>query len=364
MSFISRTPAGTYRAFWRDPAGRQRSKNFDTKREATRFLAEIQVSVIRGLYVDPHAGRTTFGEYAQRWMAARNTEVTTAARDASVMRTHVEPQWGSWSLAKIDHMSVQTWVTALGRRRSPDLVAKCYQLTAAVLRSAVRDRLVAFNPCEGVRLPRRRKRDTHDRVISRDDVLKRLLPTAPDRYRGIIATAAGAGLRWGEAAGLCLDAIDLGARRLEVIRTVVEVSGHTAFKAYPKSAAGRRTIPLPSWLIEIIAHHVTVYSSGVEQLVFPNTVGMPLRRTLFRARVWKPTLLRAGLDPALRFHDLRHCYATWLVDDGVPINMVQRVLGHERSVTTLDLYTRRSDGEDRILRALDPQDGVVDEEAW
>ncbi len=55
----------------------------------------------------------------------------------------------------------------------------------------------------------------------------------------------------------------------------------------------------------------------------------------------------------LRFHDLRHSYATWLVDDGVPPNMVQRVMGHERATTTLDLYTRRTDNSDRILRALD-----------
>ncbi|MHA6805018.1 tyrosine-type recombinase/integrase [Salinifilum ghardaiensis] len=59
---------------------------------------------------------------------------------------------------------------------------------------------------------------------------------------------------------------------------------------------------------------------------------------------------RAGDAPT--FHDLRHSYATWLVDDGVPVNMVQRVVGHERSSTTLDLYTRRTDGGDRILRAL------------
>jgi hypothetical protein len=45
----------------------------------------------------------------------------------------------------------------------------------------------------------------------------------------------------------------------------------------------------------------------------------------------------------LRFHDLRHSYATWLVDDGGPPNMVQRVMGHERSSTTLDLYTGRTD---------------------
>ena len=64
----------------------------------------------------------------------------------------------------------------------------------------------------------------------------------------------------------------------------------------------------------------------------------------------------------LRFHDLRHSYATWLVDDGVPVNMVQRVLGHERSSTTLDLYTRRTDDPSRVLRALDdddPDDGAA-----
>ena len=65
----------------------------------------------------------------------------------------------------------------------------------------------------------------------------------------------------------------------------------------------------------------------------------------------------------LRFHDLRHSYATWLVDDGVPPNMVQRVMGHERSSTTLDLDTRRTDDATRILRALDdgdPDDGHGD----
>jgi hypothetical protein len=51
-----------------------------------------------------------------------------------------------------------------------------------------------------------------------------------------------------------------------------------------------------------------------------------------------------------------------LVDDGVPVNIVQRVMGQERSSTTLDLYTRRSDGEDRILRALGAPDGADDEE--
>jgi integrase len=65
----------------------------------------------------------------------------------------------------------------------------------------------------------------------------------------------------------------------------------------------------------------------------------------------------------LRFHDLRHSYTTWLVDDGVPPNMVQRVMGHERSSTTLDLYTHRTDNSSRILDALNDPDEVPDDES-
>ena len=394
MSHISHTLAGAYRANWRDPSGRQRAKTFPTKKAARQFLAEIESSMTRGLYVDPHAGRTLFADHAQRWMSGRNTEATTAARDASVMRTHVLPQWGSWPLSKIDHAVVQEWVTELGKRRSPDVVAKCYQLTAAVLRSAVSNRLLAFNPCEDIRLPPRRRRDAEERIISREELMAVLLPVVPDRYRAIVATAGGAGLRWGEAAGLCADAIDLDQRRLRVIRTIIEVSGKTSFKPFPKSVAGRRTVPLPPWLVEIIREHRENYRPGENGLVFPNAVGKPLRRTLFRSRVWRPALARVGMlgtvtvidddtvragwvdstgaelvkefptereavlhvarscVGGLRFHDLRHSYATWLVDDGVPPNMVARVMGHEKITTTLQLYTRRTDDERRILNAL------------
>jgi integrase len=170
-------------------------------------------------------------------------------------------------------------------------------------------------------------------VINRNELRTKLLPAAPDRYRAIIATAAGTGLRWGEAAGLRTDALDLDHAQLRVIHTVVEVSGHTSFKPHPKSSAGRCAIPLPAWLVPIIHEHLDRYPVPAEAPVYANTVNKPLRRTLFRARVGKPTVLRSGLRPSLRFHDLRHSYATWL--DGVPVNMVQRVMGHERSSTTL-----------------------------
>lgn len=131
-------------------------------------------------------------------------------------------------------------------------------------------------------------------------------------------------------------------------------------------------------------------------LVFRDRVGRPLRRSNFRRRVWLPSLVRAGLlgqvvdagphryravwadrdgvewsaefttereavaqvaakaAGGMRFHDLRHAYATWLVTDGVPINVVQRVMGHEQASTTLNRYTHTPDDyAARVLAAFE-----------
>jgi integrase len=181
-----------------------------------------------------------------------------------------------------------------------------------------------------------------------------------------------------------------------VIRTVIEVSGRTSFKPFPKTGAARRSVPLPAWLVALSREHIETYPRGEADLIFANWTAGAYLRTLFRSPVWRTALVRAGLlgsvesdgekyrgewtdaagvsgwalfasEPAavnhvsrheaggLRYHGPRHSYATWLVDDGMPVNMVQRALGHERSSTTLDLYTRRTDDPTRVLRARRPR---------
>ena len=78
------------------------------------------------------------------------------------------------------------------------------------------------------------------------------------------------------------------AGRPRVIRTVVEVAGHTRFKGYPKSAPGRRSLPLPGWLVEVIRVHTEQYGYGEADLMFGNEVGAARRRTDSRARVCVP----------------------------------------------------------------------------
>jgi hypothetical protein len=97
MGFVDKTPEGRYRAYFRDPTGKQRSKTFRVKKEATAFLADIENSKVRGAYVSPHAGRALFADHAAQWMATWNTEITTVARDRAIMRTHVLPRWATCS---------------------------------------------------------------------------------------------------------------------------------------------------------------------------------------------------------------------------------------------------------------------------
>ena len=359
MGHVVTTPAGSYRANWRDPAGRQRAKMFPTRKAAHAFLAGIESELSRGTYVDPAAGRLVFERHAMAWLAARNDEKTTAARDASIMRHHVLPLWGTTPLARVDHLSVQAWVSDLGSRLAPATVAECLRLTSAVMRSAVRNRLVPANPCEDVKVPRRRTRDEADVLLTREELLDELLPAVPDRYRALVGVAAGAGLRWEECVGLRWDVLDLEAATLRVVRVAVEVSGHVSDKPYPKSRAGRREVPLPLFLVDLLVEHRAQLSPAPDGRVFSNRDGGPLWRGSFRSRVWKPALERAGLPAGLRFHDLRHCYATWLVSDGVPINLVQHVMGHEQASTTLDRYTHAPNGQGDRLRAVFADFGLI-----
>lgn len=357
MGHIIKTPAGNFRANWRDATGRQKAKTFKSRKQAAAFLAETESSLTHGTYVDPHAGRIRFGQLAARWLASRDVAPRTAERTLSLMRTHVLPKWEAWPINRIDYLSVQEWVADLTQALAPATVAKCHAVLVMVLRTAVRAKLLGQNPAEGVKVPRVRP-DTPRRAgwLTREDFTFKLLPALPDKHRAIACVAAGAGLRWGECAGLPWGAVDLENRLLRVRQVAVETPGEVILRASTKTRAGIRTVPMPDFLIVALEDHRRSIGTTPQpdMLVFTSREGTALRRSHFRRRVWRPALLRAGLPASLRFHDLRHSYATWLVTDGVPINVVQRVMGHAQASTTLNRYTHTpEDYVDRVRKAFD-----------
>lgn len=173
--------------------------------------------------------------------------------------------------------------------------------------------------------------------------------------------AAGAGLRWGECAGLRWDAVDLDAGTVRVLRVAVEVNEHVSIKPYPASRAGRREVPLPRFAVDLLTAHRDAFRAGLLGSVVPsgsdfvdtwtNKAGTEQTKH-FPTKEEAVTYIAQHAGEGLRFHDLRHCYATWLVSEGVPVNDVAGLIGHEQISTTLNRYTHASQDRNNRARAV------------
>jgi integrase len=124
------------------------------------------------------------------------------------------------------------------------------------------------------------------------------------------------GLRIGELAGLLRKRVDLLRGTVQVAEIVVEVRG-VLHMGPPKTRASRRTVGLPRFVVEELAVHLAG-PGDPEAFVFTAPQGGPLRLPAFRARVWRPAVIAAGLD-GLRIHDLRHtAVALWIAAAPTP----------------------------------------------
>lgn len=270
------------------------------------------------------------------------------------MRNLVLPYLGELELRHVTVERLDEWVNHLDEieGKAPATVRKAYQLSGAVLDRAVTLRKLPANPArvgEAVSLPA--MDDTEMRFLSPAEV-RQLSDAVPDRYRALILTAAYTGLRWGELGGLRVRRLNVAERRLTVAESLSEVAGVLSFKA-PKTAASRRTVALPSSMADELAEHLSRYPAVSDGLVFTVPSGGPLRRTNFRRRVWLPAVAETVGEP-MRFHDLRHTHAAWLVAHGSHPKTIQARLGHASISTTLNTYGHLMPGMDEAAAdALD-----------
>jgi integrase len=122
-----------------------------------------------------------------------------------------------------------------------------------------------------------------------------------------------------------------------------------AVTGQPKSAAGRRTVTMPSALSEMLAEHMArrrLTAADADVLVFVGERGGPLNYSHWRQRRWVPACSRAGVG-GLQFHDLRLANATGMVADGVDLKTAQTRLGHSDPRLTLAVYAQSTPAGDR-----------------
>ena len=351
MSSITRDKSGAWRARYRDPEGKQRSRNFSRRRDAELFLTSAEHAKASGTYVDPVLGKITFDTWAKEWRAGVvDLRPSTLARDDGYLKRYLQPTFGKKRLAEIDHVMVRAWVAGLiARGLAPSTVVLAGLLMRKIMATAVAAGRIPASPCNGIRLPRIEREEA--RFLAPAEI-GALTDTINERYRGLVMLGAFGGLRIGEMLGLRAKHLDLLHGRVSVAEILVEVSGQLYFGP-PKTRAGRRAVPLPRVAIDALDDHLRRYPAAQGDLVFSAPEGGPVRLASWRRRFWKPAVEASGLSP-LRPHDLRHtAVALWIAAGATPREIATRA-GHTSVVTVLDRYGHLfPDSEQKVNAALD-----------
>ena len=351
------TKSGTrWRVRYRTPDRKQTDKRgFKTKRDAEAFAATVEVQKLTGTFVSYRAGRTTVGEVAETWKTiTKASKSPTSWRNyETAWRLHVEPRWSSVSIGDIDLTAVNTWIATMERRDGRDgrpsapTVERAYTVLLGVLDTAVKSRLIGVNPARGAELPDREKQR---RVYLKPAEVARLAEKAGE-HGDLVLTLAYTGLRWGEAVALRWDAVDLGAGRFTVDKSVTQ-NGTTLVEGTPKTGDAR-SVPVPRFLVERLRERTaTSATSATSGLVFPGADGEYMRQPDVR-RGWFARAVRDAGLPRMRIHDLRHTCASLAVSSGANVKALQRMLGHARASMTLDVYADLFDSDlDSVAEAL------------
>ncbi|MGI9084435.1 MAG: tyrosine-type recombinase/integrase [Aeromicrobium sp.] len=347
MASIKKRTDGRYRARYRDDAGKEHARHFDRKVDAQRWLDEVTADVLTGMYVDPRAGKITFGEYATKWQASQIHRRNTAAMVDVALRVHALPRFGDLPLASIRQSDIQQWVYELSMKLKPSTVKVTYQHMRAVFRAAEADRIIGRSPCQRITLPAIEKPE----VVPLDTgIVLAIERHMPDHLGALITLMAGTGMRPGEATAVTLDRVDFLRRTVRVDRQLLTRT-HTF--GPPKTKASHRTIPLPQVVVDSLAAHIAEWGSGVDEMLFTAVNGSMLNRD-YVSRAFSRAAVKANAPAGTHLHSLRHYYASLLIRHGESVKVVQARLGHSSAQETLDTYSHMwPDSEDLTRAAVD-----------
>ena len=313
----------SYQARYTAPDGRERTKRFDRKIDAERWLDAHRADLSIGTWVDPDAGRITLGDFADQWLDGRSgLRSTTTAKYRGLLDRHIIPGIGSTPMGKVTPSQIRGWHASL-HRRHPSTAASSYRLVQAIFHTAVDDDLVNRTPCKVMGAA---TEHAVERPTATPYEVSLAVAAAPPRYQLAILLAAWCQLRRGEVLGLQRRDFDVEAGLVTIDRAVVQPEGGGVEQGRPKTDAGRRTIAIPPQVLPAIEGHLKSVGPNSDAWLFGGQNGNPLNpHTL--DRIWRQARLEIG-RPDLRFHDLRHSGLTWAASTGASIAEIIKRGGH------------------------------------
>lgn len=345
----SRDRGDVYEARYRTKDGRQVGRTFPSLEAAEAFLVEQKHRVRSGDYIDKDKANTPWATVADQWLASKKVK----GRKERTLRGYRHTldswcaPWDDWPIASIGYEDVQALVVMMNDAgKAPQTVRNVFNVVRGVLGYAVKAGYTRTNPALLM------SDDLPAQVAAREaryltaGEVAGLAVELDDVGSLIVRLAAWSGMRAGEIAGLRVRSVDPMRSRVTVSETVVVLKGELRADT-PKSRKSNRTVTIPRPLVNELRDYIAAHDLGPEDYVFGEGQS-PFNHGRWYVSTFTPAVVRAGLGQ-LRFHDLRHTYASLMHADGRSMLEVSRWMGHSTYRLTADTYSHLWDDEDGSL---------------
>lgn len=315
---------------------RKIESGFDTKVEAEKALAKKLQEIENGAYVEVKKN-LTFKELAQKYMKYHEVYLKESTYDTytGFLNVHILPVIGEMKIIEITKSTINEYIRLKQENTnlSNGTINKHIVIIKSILNHAVENGWIAKNLTLGVK---KLKEERIERQFLTQKEVFAVLDTAkkhyPDFYP-LLFTAIFTGMRQGELLALTWNKINFIEGYIKVDKSCYK----NQFCA-PKTNTSNRKVNIPDELIKVLKEWKLRCPHSELNLVFPNENGNFMDKHNLKKRKFKAVLRRAGVTE-IRFHDLRHTYASLLLANNAHPKYAQTQLGHSSIKTTMDIYS-------------------------
>ena len=339
-----------------------------TQKEVMRKLHN-QIETYRDVELTEESNMT-LGEWMDKWLdncMALTIRESTMDSYKTMTKHYIKPYLGGEKIGSITTADIQqlyNWLRENGRVNehyekgnalSDSMIRSIHMMLHQAMDAAVRERIIVKNPTEGTVIP---KNNYAPKQILTEEQLEKFLEVAKADpvWSDFFYTELTTGMRLGEICGLKWQDFEEKTGRLHIRRSVHRRKGGGVRVGETKTETGTRTILLPPSTVEILkARKKKSYSNWIFHNPVVPEVPMDPSTAYHRLK----TLLRHAELPSIRFHDLRHTFATHALTSGVDAKTLSTILGHTNASFTLDTYTHMT--TDMHRKAATVVGGFLDE---